>query len=106
LKERIEEFIDRYPESHGPREELTCALCGKKCPVNEMRGAGDKFFCPDTCWGKRGLVLGSKLPSAKQCPFYSEGMCTAKAGDWLCSLKFGSYESTCYVYKMAGSRPI
>lgn len=106
LKERIEEFVDRYPELHGPSEELACALCGKTRPVNEMRGAGDKFFCPDTCWGKRGLVLGSKLPSAKQCPYYSEGMCTAKAGDWLCSLKFGSYETTCYVYKMAGSRTI
>jgi hypothetical protein len=80
-----------------------CALCGKKRSEKEMRSVGEKdrlrSFCLDTCWSKRGQVIGSKLESAKQCPYYSEGMCTA-SGDQICSLQFGTYGSTCFVYKM------
>lgn len=105
LRERIEEFVNQYPELHGPPEELACALCEKTRPINEMRGVGNRYFCIDPCWEKRGLILGSKLPGAQQCPFYSEGMCTFKDG-WVCMLKFGSYRTACYVYKMAGSRTL
>jgi len=80
-----------------------CALCGKKRSEKEMRSVGERdrlrSFCLDTCWSKRGQIIGSKLESAKQCPFYSGGMCTASR-DHICSLQFGTYGSTCFVYKM------
>jgi hypothetical protein len=80
-----------------------CALCGKKRSEKELRSFGEKerrrSFCLDTCWSKRGKIVGSKLYSAKQCPYYSKGMCTA-SGDNICSLQFGTYNSACFVYKM------
>jgi hypothetical protein len=80
-----------------------CALCGKKRSENEMRSVGEKdrvrSFCLDTCWSKRGQIIGSKLESARQCQYYSEGMCTA-SGDHICSLQFGTYNSSCFVYRM------
>jgi hypothetical protein len=78
-----------------------CALCGKKRSEKELRSVKNppRSFCLDTCWSKRGQIIGSKLESAKQCPYYSEGMCTA-GGDNICSLQFGTYNSACFVYKM------
>jgi len=93
---RIREFVTRHPELHGTVETVECALCGKRRLVTAMHGAGDTYFCVDTCWKKRGRVLHHG--TGTDCPFYSEGMCTAGDGDLLCSLQSGSYESSCHVY--------
>ena len=96
---RVQEFINKYPELHGTTETVKCALCGKSRPVTEMRGLADgTYFCTDTCWEKRGKVLQHGIGT--DCPFYSEGMCTAGDGNNLCSLQSGSYLTSCYVYSM------
>jgi tetratricopeptide (TPR) repeat protein len=107
----VEEFVKKYPDLHGKVETSECAVCGKNRPVAEMRRASERFgspfkyFCSDTCWSKRGRIVGSKFPGAKNCPYYSEGICRA-GGDHTCSLSFGSYDTTCFVYKSSvkGSR--
>ena len=47
-----------------------CVLCGKKRSEKELRSWGEKerkrSFCLDTCWSKRGKIIGSKLYSAQQ----------------------------------------
>jgi ankyrin repeat protein len=96
----IERFIKEHQDLIGEVEMVTCALCGKTRPVTETQlfydeGRQVKRFCKDTCWQKRGRVLKSGIGT--DCPFYSEGMCTAGGGDSLCSLKAGSYFS-CHVY--------
>jgi len=103
-KESIRNFVNRYPELHGEAETFKCALCGKVRPVAEMRGGGDKYFCLDTCWSKRGRIIGSTYSGALGCPFYSEGMCMVGEGNNTCSLGFGTYATTCYVYQMGKSR--
>lgn len=103
-KYEIEEFANKYPELQEAAENSECALCGKTRPTAEMHGASKafgeplKYFCTDTCWSKRGSIVGSTFNGAKNCPFYAEGMCKV-GGDNTCSLNFGSYDTTCFVYK-------
>jgi hypothetical protein len=94
----IRKFVKQHPKLHGTVEKVKCALCGKSRAVTRMRGSGDTYFCKDTCWKNRGRVLPHGIGT--DCPFYSEGMCTAGDGDSLCSLGVGSYQSSCYVYAM------
>lgn len=102
----IRRFVEKHPDLIGEVEMVRCALCGKTRPVTETRyvvvsyeeGRQVKRFCADTCWQKRGRVLKSGIGT--DCPFYSEGMCTAGDGDYLCNLQAGSYKSSCHVYAM------
>jgi ankyrin repeat protein len=109
-KSTIKWFVEKHQDLVGEVEIVTCALCGRTRPVTETQLIYEdgkvKRFCKDTCWGKRGRVLKSGIGT--DCPFYSEGICTAGNGDSLCSLKVGSYESSCHVYAMfkgAAKRP-
>lgn len=103
-KGRVEGFVSRYPELYGAAEITFCSLCGKSRPVNELRHVNpDYYFCRDTCWNRRGKIVGSKNAGALGCPFYSEGMCTVDGGN-TCSLSFGSYNTTCYVYRIGTTR--
>jgi hypothetical protein len=98
-------FVDSYPELQQKTETNKCALCGKERPVTEMRMfLPNHLFCTDTCWTKRGRIIGSKLPGAQTCPFYSEGMCMVDDGNNVCSLGSGSY-TTCYVYNIKSKIP-
>lgn len=94
----LKEFLDKYPQYQGDVEKVRCAICGKVRPVTETKQCEDKWFCEELCWSKRGRVI--KAGTGTDCPFYSEGMCTAGDGDFLCSLQSGSYESSCHVYAM------
>jgi hypothetical protein len=103
LEESVRHFVEQYPHLHEPEEIVQCAICAERRPVTETRFCyGDDRtvyrFCRDACWGRRGEILGSKL--GEGCPFYSRGMCTAGDGDHLCSLRTGSYATSCAVYEM------
>jgi len=82
-----------------------CAICGKKRPYKEMSGFGEEekkiWFCSDTCWEKRGRIVGSK--DGKGCPYYRKDMmCKSPSGILLpCSFTFkvGSNYTFCYVYR-------
>jgi HEAT repeat protein len=105
VKFDVEKFVMRHPELQGEVETLKCALCGKQRLITEMRGSGDKYFCLNKCWDKRGRIIGSTFYGAKKCPYYSEGTCMGGSGEiGTCSLGFGSYDTTCYVYKIAKTR--
>jgi len=99
-KERAQEL----KEENKAAEMAVCSLCGKSRPIVELRKVNPNFlFCLDTCWNRRGKIVGSKHAGALSCPFYSEGMCTVDSGN-TCSLSFGSYNTTCYVYRIGTTR--
>jgi hypothetical protein len=103
-KQDVEAFVNKYPELHEPAEMAVCSLCGKSRPIVELRNVKPNFFfCLDTCWNRRGKIVGSKHPGALGCPFYAEGMCGVDGGN-TCSLSFGSYGTTCYVYRIGTTR--
>jgi hypothetical protein len=103
-KKDAEAFVNKYPELHEPAEMAVCSLCGKSRPILELRKVNPNFFfCIDTCWNRRGKIVGSKHAGTLGCPFYSEGMCTGDGGN-TCSLSFGSYSTTCYVYRIGTTR--
>ena len=88
---------------------LQCAICGKNMEEKEMKVYGDgvytvkTYYCSDDCWFKRGRVVGSKLGFG--CLFYnSDRMCVPPdegiAEAVPCSLKKGSYRSSCIVYPL------
>jgi len=99
-RKRIRDFVQKHPDLHEDEETGKCALCEKTRKVTEMRSFRDVSFCKETCWNKRGLVVGDGI--GKDCPFYSEGMCKAGEGSSLCSLQAGHYSTACYVYGMHG----
>jgi len=99
----IERFVNEHQDLTGEVEKVRCALCGKTRPVTETKLIYDerrqvKRFCKDSCWQKRGRILKSGM--GIDCPYYSEGICTAGNGDSLCSLKTGSYLTSCNVYSI------
>lgn len=103
-KTDVETFVKKYPELHEPTEMTVCSLCGKSRPIVELRNVNpDYFFCRDTCWNRRGKIVGSKHVSALRCPYYAEGMCTVDGGN-TCSLSFGNYGTDCYVYRIGTAR--
>jgi hypothetical protein len=103
-KQDVETFVNKYPELHEPTEMAVCSLCGKSRPINELRNVSPNyFFCRDTCWNRRGKIVGSKHAGALGCPYYAEGMCTVDGGN-TCSLSFGNYGTDCYVYRIGKTR--
>ena len=104
-KHFVEGFVNRHPELHGAVEEAACSLCQKVRPVTELRRVlPSYFFCKDTCWDKRGRLIGSTWRGALNCPFYSEGMCKVGEGQNTCSLGLGTYDTECYVYRLGMTR--
>ena len=93
----IDDYIEAHPELKEPEQRVVCALCGKAVPVRCAKyfgyGTDEQWFCVDTCWSRRGTVIGD----LGSCPFLRTGNCLA-GGE--CSLRSGSYFD-CYVYRKA-----
>lgn len=98
----ITQFVTAHSELHPPEETQTCVICGTVRPVSALRGSADLWFCVGQCWKKRGSILPTGI--GRDCPFWSEGLCTAGGGDHLCSLQVGHYLTDCYVYSQFGGR--
>ncbi len=95
----ITEFVNKFPQFHGPVEKVSCAVCGKVRLVTETRQCEDKRFCIETCWRKRGHVIRHGIGTG--CPHYQEGVCVIGERDTgLCSLQEGNYRSSCNVYAL------
>ena len=96
--DRTREFVNKYPQYQGEVEKVACAICRKIRPVTETEQCDDKRFCVGYCWSKRGRVIEHGI--GMDCPFYSEGICTAGDSDLPCCLYSGSYKDSCEVYAM------
>ena len=106
---KIKHFIDHYPELQGEVEAVKCDVCGRERPTLEMRyvvkpdRVGKFWFCEDTCWSKRGRLVGSAYSGAMACPFYSSGMCKVGNGSNVCSLQYGTYDN-CHVHRLGTTK--
>lgn len=98
-------FVEKYQDLIGEVEMVKCALCGKTRPVTEtnytkLEGQVNRF-CVDTCWGKRGCIIGSK--DGVGCPYYTEDkMCMAGRGEpsrCTFTFKVGPSFTSCYVFR-------
>lgn len=106
LESEIRAFVEKHPDLIGEVEMVKCALCGKTRPVTEtdyhrsVEGQV-KRFCKDTCWIKRGRIIGSK--DGVGCPYYTEDrMCVAGLGEPSpCSFTFrvGPSFTACHIYR-------
>ncbi len=94
--DHIERFLNRHKDLWPQGEAVCCIACKKEAPVNEMKGGGDNWFCPGSCWDQRAKLLSKGI--GKDCPLYNEGFCRAGSGESFCSLVRGSYGSDCHVY--------
>jgi hypothetical protein len=102
----IRKFVEKYPQLADEVEKVKCAICGRTRPVTETDYTkwGDElnWFCKDTCWEKRGRIIGSK--DGIGCPYYTEDrMCTAGVGyPSHCTFyfKLGPSHIFCNVYKI------
>lgn len=92
----IERFLDRHKDRWPQGEKVRCIVCKKEAPVASMKGSGDNWFCPGSCWDQRAKLLSKGI--GKDCPLYNEGFCKAGDGQSFCSLVQGSYRSDCHVY--------
>jgi len=113
----IRKFVEKYPELAGEVEMVECAICGKTRPVTEtdytqLEGKLNRF-CKDTCWEKRGRIIGSK--DGVGCPYYTKDrMCTAgraparapAPSHCTFSLKIGPSYIFCNVYKIHPFDPL
>ena len=97
-KRFIAKFVEDHPAVSTSEEKKTCIICHTELPVTKMKGAGDKWFCADKCWEKRGTVLPTGIGT--DCPLFHEGLCSAGDGGSLCSLTQGHYATDCHVYKI------
>ena len=109
----VRKFVEKHSQFAGEVEWIECTVCGKTRPVTEAHSAqwmggqmgGELYwFCKDTCWERRGLIIGSE--DGIGCPYYTEDkMCTAGGvGSSPCSfaLEIGPDFRYCNVYKING----
>jgi len=94
--DHIERFLERHKDLWPQADKARCLVCGKEAPVTSMKGGGDNWFCPGSCWEQRAKLLSKGI--GRDCPLYHEGFCTAGDGQAFCSLLQGSYRSDCHVY--------
>jgi len=97
-KRFIFEFVKDHPEVSTSEEKKNCIICHAELPITNMKGVGDKWFCADKCWEKRGTVLPTGIGT--DCPLFHEGLCSAGDGESLCSLMQGHYATDCHVYRI------
>ncbi len=94
----IEGYLNRHKDLWPQDEKVRCTVCQKEAPVTSMKGYGDIWFCPGSCWAQRARLLSKGI--GKDCPLYNEGFCRAGDGQSFCSLAHGSYASDCHVFAM------